>query len=114
MRHCGLLLLSVLAIGCGYGDTTSVPEAAPNTVDAVGVTSWSPATITIKVGDAVKFRNTSSTSHNVTFDQTVAGHPDNVGNFASSTQAVTFATAGTFPYHCGIHAVMQGTVVVQP
>ena len=32
----------------------------------------------------------------------------------SSTRSVTFTTPGTYAYHCGIHPVMQGTVVVQP
>jgi plastocyanin len=50
----------------------------------------------------------------VQFDQGVAGHPANVADFSSTSKSVTFATAGTFPYHCGIHPAMQGQVVVQP
>jgi plastocyanin len=116
MRTSSLLLLAVLGIGCGEGNgvTPPPPGGEPNVVDAVGVTSWSPRTITIKVGDAVQFRNASSTTHNVRFDQDVASPPADVANFASATRAVTFATPGTFPYHCGIHPVMQGTVVVEP
>jgi len=120
MRSMTLLLLAGLAIGCGggggYGGGGSGVTAPPpgNVVGAVGVTSWSPATITITAGDDVSFRNASSTAHNVQFDQTVAGHPGNVADFASTSRSVTFAAAGTFPYHCGIHPVMQGQVVVQP
>jgi plastocyanin len=29
------------------------------------------------------------------------------------TFSMTFPTAGTFPYHCGIHPNMVGTVTVQ-
>jgi plastocyanin len=31
-----------------------------------------------------------------------------------STFGHTFATAGTFAYHCKIHSTMHGTVVVTP
>jgi plastocyanin len=115
MRPRSLLLLAVLAAGCGANEVaTPPPGGGPNVVDAVGVTSWSPSTITVKAGDAVQFRNSSGTTHNVTFDQNVAGQPDNVGNFASATRSVTFTTPGTYTFHCGIHPVMRGTVVVQP
>ena len=122
MRSMTLLLVAGLAFGCGGGGgyggggngggITSPPPG--NVVGAVGVTSWNPATIAIKAGEDVSFRNSSSTAHNVQFDQAVAGHPGNVGDFASTSRSVTFATAGTFTYHCGIHPVMQGQVVVQP
>ena len=89
MRLTGLMLLSVLAIGCGYSGTTPPPPPEGNVVDAVGATAWSPSTITIKAGDAVDFRNTTGTTHTVQFD-VVPGRPDNVGNFASGTRSVTF------------------------
>jgi plastocyanin len=116
MRSSSLLLAAVLAFGCGdgYGVTNPPQDGGPDVVDAVGVTSWSPSTITIKAGDVVQFRNSSSTTHNVRFDQDVTGHPGDVDNFASASRSVTFATPGTYAYHCGIHPVMQGTVVVQP
>ena len=40
----------------------------------------------------------------------------NSGNIAPSGGmfAHTFNTAGTYPYHCSIHNVMKGTVIVDP
>ena len=118
MRSETILLLAGLALGCGgggYGGGGNGVTAPPgNVASAVGVTAWSPATITISAGEDVSFRNASSTAHNVQFDQGVAGHPGNVADFTSTSKSVTFATAGTFPYHCGIHPVMQGQVVAQP
>jgi plastocyanin len=110
-----LLLLSAMAIACGYSATTSPPPPPPqgNVVDAIGATAWNPSTITIKAGDAVDFRNSTGITHNVQFDA-MSGRPDNVGNFASATRSVTFTTPGTYTFHCGIHPVMQGTVVVEP
>ena len=113
MRSIGLLLLATLALGCGDGGGAVSGPGPSNRVDAVGATSWSPATITIKAGEAVTFRNSSSsTPHNVVFDQAAAGHPPDVSDFTNSSKAVTFATAGTYNFHCGIHPVMTGQVVV--
>ncbi len=37
------------------------------------------------------------------------------GNIApNGTYQHTFSAAGTYPYHCSIHSVMTGTVVVDP
>jgi len=32
---------------------------------------------------------------------------------ANGSASVTFATSGSFPYHCSIHPGMVGTIVVQ-
>lgn len=115
MRSVGLLLFAALVIGCDNADyVTPPPDRTPQVVEAVGVTSWNPATITIKAGDVVSFRNTSEVPHNVRFDQIGAGNPADVPNFTSATKSVTFMTAGTFAFHCGIHPAMTGQVIVQP
>lgn len=115
MRSSTVLLLAVLAFGCKDGyDVTNPPDGGSNVVSAVGVTSWSPSTITVRAGDIVQYQNSSSTTHNVRFDGDVSGQPGDVANFASATRSVTFTTPGTYSYHCGIHPVMQGTVIVQP
>jgi plastocyanin len=115
MRSMFLLLSASMLIGsaCSNNDVNG-PETDSNRVDAVGVTAWNPTPITITAGEAVTFRNSSSTVHNVKFDQGTAGHPADVADFANASKSVTFATAGTYAYHCGIHPAMQGTVIVQP
>ena len=80
--------------GAGPRSPAQLRAAAPNVVDAVGVTSWNPSTITIKSGEIVQFPRASSPTHSVRFDQDVAGHPDDVENFASATRSVTFTTPG--------------------
>lgn len=68
-------------------------------------------TITIKVGDTVTWTNHDSARHTVVADD---------GQFKSSNlsnDAIfshTFDRAGTYPYHCGLHSSMNGTVIVQP
>jgi plastocyanin/phosphatidylethanolamine-binding protein (PEBP) family uncharacterized protein len=88
---------------------TATPTLAPNQVSIVGM-SFSPATITIQVGQSVTWVNTDSVPHTSTSD-TGVWDSGTIGAGASFTRA--FTTPGTFPYHCSFHTGMTGTVVVQ-
>jgi plastocyanin len=83
--------------------------AADHGVDIAGF-AFSPQTITIEVGDTITWSNADAQSHTATADD---GSFD-TGTITSSTpKTVTFATAGTFAYHCKIHSSMTATVVVE-
>ncbi len=70
--------------------------------------AFKPDTITVKAGDTVTWTNNDGTTH------TATGSGFDTGNISSGTSAsVTFNTAGSFVYHCSIHASMTGTVVVE-
>lgn len=115
MRSVSLLVIAILTSaysGCGGSSMDAPADGSDHRVDAVGVTTWNPSPITIRAGEAVTFRNATGAIHNVQFDD-VSGRPANVGDFGSTSKSVTFTTAGTFAYHCGIHPAMQGQVVVQ-
>ncbi|HET7030277.1 MAG TPA: plastocyanin/azurin family copper-binding protein [Candidatus Limnocylindrales bacterium] len=82
---------------------------ADHGVDIAGF-AFAPQSITISVGDSVTWANSDARSHTATADD---GSFD-TGTITSSTPAtVTFATAGTFAYHCKIHPEMTATIVVQ-
>jgi plastocyanin len=89
------------------------PNPGPGTT-AVSISgfAFNPASVTVKMGDKVKWTNMDNTGHTVT---------SNNGGFASSgvlnqnaTYTVTFGMTGTFDYHCSIHPTMTGTVTVTP
>lgn len=102
---------------------TSTPSVArENPATASGVVqsqisiknfSFDPQSITIKPGTTVTWINNDSVPHTITSD------PDGA-TFKSQTLQpgekfqFTFASAGTFPYHCSIHPSMQGNIVVVP
>ena len=71
--------------------------------------SFQPSSLTIKAGDTVVWTNQDPTDHTVTADDGSFGSPHvpSGGTFAS-----TFTHAGTYAYHCSIHASMTGTVTV--
>ncbi len=131
MHHARLATLAfivILATAACSAASTAAPTAPPSVVpsaaapsasalpaaagSAVTVANFSfqPATITVPVGTTVTWTNTDSAGHTVAADD---------GSFTSGTLGTgamfsqTFSTAGTFAYHCSIHASMTGTVVVQ-
>jgi len=84
-------------------------KPAPAAQAQVGILNFAftPATIDIKAGQAVRWTNEDAVAHTVDF----SGHISNVLNRGDSyTQ--TFTTPGTYHYICSIHPFMHGTVVV--
>jgi plastocyanin len=88
---------------------SAAASAATGDVVSIANFSFQPATITISVGTTVTWTNTDSAGHTVTADGG-SFKSDKLGTGATFSQ--TFATAGTFAYHCSIHPSMKGTVTV--
>jgi plastocyanin len=96
----------VLIAALGGGTALAADQAV-----AISGFSYSPASVTVSVGDTVTWTNSDAQAHTATADDASW----DTGPIAGSggTDSVTFATAGTFPYHCAIHPQMTGTVTVQ-
>jgi plastocyanin len=97
------------------GAPVDKPEAAPKAQKAASVSVsmgdffFSPATVSIAVGDTVTWRNNGDAPHNAAADDGSFRTPDlNKGQSASET----FTQQGTFSYICTIHPNMKGTVQV--
>ena len=126
-------LLVVLAMalplaGCGVGGPAhGPPDARAAAVVDMGFESFTPASVTVKAGQTVEWRNTSPITHSVSFDPNAAAKagdaalPTGAQPFASGDIAAgnvylhTFDMAGTYHYFCTHHegGGMLGTVVVQ-
>jgi len=72
---------------------------------------FSPASLTIKAGDRVVWKNASDAPHTVTSDTGMF----NTAGILSTNQTFmrTFTRAGTFRYHCNIHLYMRATIIVR-
>jgi len=73
--------------------------------------SFAPASKTVARGTTMIWFNSSGISHTIT----PIGHSQWTplsSTGANEVLRVTFATAGTFPYECQLHAGMTGTVIV--
>jgi plastocyanin len=103
------------------------------TGDATGY-KFTPANLTVKQGDAIKFIMVSGGPHNVAFDpatipadvkpQLSANMPNQQGElssplFSNPNEAYTISFAnvkpGQYPFHCTPHLAMgmKGTITVQ-
>jgi plastocyanin len=94
----------------GNAASTSTPTAS----DSVSIKNFafSPANITVKVGDTVTWTNNDTVAHTVTADSGSSDAPDS-GNIApGTTYSFKFTKAATYIYHCAIHPNMQGSVTV--
>ena len=134
-----LVALSALMLlaACGGGSTDTGTGTTPTTgttstptakatqagnaqtvmiiTDSSGSFAFSPATLTIKAGTAVTWKNTTTASHTVTSDdgKSFDSGTSNPITAQTGTFSFTFATAGTFAYHCAIHPFMKATIIVQ-
>jgi LPXTG-motif cell wall-anchored protein len=71
---------------------------------------FTPATVTVVVGDTVTWTNDGPTAHSATAE----GGSFDTGIFPDGeSRSATFDEAGTFAYICTPHPFMEGTVVVE-
>ncbi len=73
--------------------------------------AFDPATITVTTGTTVLWTNKDAIGHTVTSDSGLFDSGTAVNT--NGTFSYMFATAGTFTYHCKIHPMMTGTVIVK-
>jgi plastocyanin len=90
----------------------AITSAGVVTVGAGAANAFAPATVTIQAGQSVTW-NWVSGFHSVVSTSMPKAFADSPQQ-ASGQYTATFATAGTYPYQCGIHgAMMTGTIVVE-
>lgn len=106
-------LLGLIACSGGSSPTTSGTNSSGSGSAKVSISEYtfSPSSVTIKVGSTVQWTNNGQLTHNVTADDaswssgnlngatSSGGYGSGVG--ASFTR--TFSQVGTFTYHCSIH-----------
>jgi plastocyanin len=108
-------------VGCGSSSPTSPSTSTSPQGPGIDFTiningdkggqSYAPSPLTMRVGQVVNWHNLDSIEHTATLD----GMFDSgkIAAFSAHDNAVTMSKAGTFTYHCTIHAGMIGTIVVQ-
>jgi len=95
----------------GPATSTPPPPAVSAGAAEVGIVNFkfTPATVTIKVGGTIGWKNHDDIGHTVSF----AGQGINSKVLQRNDRfSHTFDTPGTYTYICSIHPFMHGTVVV--
>jgi plastocyanin len=122
MKYCKLLpvilmlALALALVGCSSGSATTPTTTGSSTggSSSAGATvvekgfAFDPATLEVKVGDTVTFKNEDSAPHNVKIDGKELGTQDQ-----GASVTWTASAAGSFPYTCTIHPSMAGEIVVK-
>ncbi len=72
--------------------------------------AFSPSTLNIKKGDTVIWTNMDSAPHTVTSD--TGKELSSAKLSKGQTFSYTFDEEGTYAYHCAVHPMMKGTIVV--
>jgi len=110
-----LLALLITFSGCASSGQTAATAAAAATNSIskneilIESNTFKPNSVTIKVGDSIKWINKDSYNHTVTAKN---GEFDS-GNIASGAEfSFAFTKEGTYEYICGIHTFMKGTIIV--
>lgn len=110
------VLLAIAVAACGGAGSPSPTEgpagAAPGgTTGPVSIVDFGfePADLTVTAGTTVTWTNTGAATHTVKWSD---GTPESTGLTNGATYQRTFESAGAFPYVCGIHGSMSGTITV--
>lgn len=111
-------LLAMAAAACSGGGAGSqsptelpsaaAPDGASGAVSIVDF-GFQPADLTVAAATTVTWTNTGAATHTVKWSD---GTPESAGLTGGATYQRTFDAAGTFPYVCGIHGSMSGTITV--
>ena len=107
-----LVLAFVSAAAIGRGDamssSTPAPSASPVAVKIANF-AFSPQTITVTAGTAVKWTNTDQVAHTAT----ASDNSFDSGNLTQNQSwSHTFTKPGKYAYVCSYHPNMTGTVIV--
>jgi plastocyanin len=103
-----LVVISMVFFACSKSSTT-MPTTNINTVTIKNM-AFSPSALNVTTNTAVKWVNNDAITHTVTADD---GSFDS-GNIAPGGSFThSFSATGTVAYHCSIHPMMTGSVVVK-
>jgi plastocyanin len=105
-----LTAIVFVAFGIYWADKYETPDvvAAPSSV-AIADFRFSPDAVTVAAGTPVTWTNNDSVGHSVVAeDESFSSDSLDQG----ATFQVTFEAPGDYPYVCGIHPTMTGTITV--
>jgi plastocyanin len=105
-------LSMVLPVDMGTVPDLSITTAGLVMVGPGGQNVFAPSPVTIQAGQSVTWSWVTGT-HSIVSDSQPKAWVDSPTQ-STGQFVVAFPTAGTYPYHCGVHgAMMSGSIIVQ-
>ncbi len=104
--------MAVAPIEASFGLAAAEAATAPRAVTVkIANFAFGPGVVTVPVGSTVTWTNNDDDAHSVVADNK-AFHSGPLDT--DDSYKFTFATPGTYAYHCGLHPRMVGKIVVMP
>jgi plastocyanin len=105
-----IVLTGLFAYGCSSNKAKVTPDPTiPSATVSIAGFAFSPASVSVKVGQSVTWTNKDNAPHTAT---DLAGAFDSGSIATSQSFNFVFHTAGTYTYHCLIHSMMASATVV--
>jgi plastocyanin len=113
MRIWFVLLTLSLTLACNDKELLE-PQPPPGEVDVNATTNltFNPNPVTVATGGTVRYVF-AGTAHTVIFERKEGAPDDIIQESFNTIVEREFPIAGQFPYRCGIHDGMNGTIFVQ-
>jgi len=110
------LAIALLAVHSAAAPLSPSPQGAAAEAATVGKASikianfnFGPAALTVPAGTSITWTNNDDDAHSVVADdKAFRSAPLDTGE----SYSFTFAKAGTYGYHCGLHPQMHGKIIV--
>jgi plastocyanin len=101
---------ALLGAGALLALLAAAPSPRPGAVVHIRDDKFVPASITVRAGDTITFVNDDDDAHTATADDQSW---DSEGLNQGQKWPHAFAKAGKIAYHCTVHPMMHGTIVVR-
>lgn len=113
LKRGGVILLIVIMMLIG-SLATAAPQALWISIGTF-LPYYSPELVKIGTGTPIAWKNTTATLHSITHDGCTTGERcvfDSGPIGPNGTFKVHDLPPGSYPYHCSIHPIMRGVLVV--
>jgi plastocyanin len=98
--------------GATAGAAPCTDSTGPTIVSAaVKGNTWTPSTVTAKVGDVITWTNDDGVAHGVALDDGSCAMSGTIPG-GGGARSLIFSVAGSFPFHCSVHSTMKGTITI--
>jgi plastocyanin len=107
----GLLPVLLALSACGGDEASSTKQSSKASTVAIDNFVFVPGSLTVRAGTKVTWTNQDASPHAIK-DKSVLATPESPQLAQGDTFSITYPKAGAYPYICGIHNYMIGSVEV--